>query len=113
MTLEAFAAECNRHIKAGHEFLAYWHPHGFMLLRQGMLGAYSEWEGGRWVTRKPKKAKASAANKLRKIIAQMKKDRHIGPVYTVEYMGGVLVKEGDADALQTIRIPGSSDSVDS
>lgn len=37
MTAAQFAAECNRHIQAGHDFLAYWHPAGFMLLRQGTI----------------------------------------------------------------------------
>ena len=140
MTAMQFAAECNRHIEAGHEFLAYWHPQGFMLLRQGTVKtteyyvtvrgdlrsadttyvAKSEEErdallhryGNRVEEVKPhpvtKKVKASAVSKLRKIIGQLRKSMYT--LYTVEYAGGVLVKEGaDPDGLQAIRIPGSGD----
>ena len=140
MTAMQFAAECNRHIEAGHEFLAYWHPQGFMLLRQGTVKtteyyvtvrgdlrsadttyvAKSEEErdallhryGNRVEEVKPhpvtKKVKASAVSKLRKIIGQLRKSMYT--LYTVEYAGGVLVKEGaDPDVLQAIRIPGSGD----
>ena len=138
MTAMQFAAECNRHIEAGHEFLAYWHPQGFMLLRQGTVktteyhitvrgsvrdtdSAYiarSEEErdallhqfGHRVETVKPKtttkKVKASAVSKMRKIIGQLQRSGYT--LYTVEYVGGVRVKEGaDPDVLQAIRIPGS------
>lgn len=140
MTAMQFAAECNRHIEAGHEFLAYWHPQGFMLLRQGTVAlteyhitveggvrdpdtayvARSEEErdallhryGSRVKEVKPKittkKVKAAAVNKMRKIIGQLR--RSVYTLYTVEYVDGVLMKEGaDPDVLQAIRIPGSGD----
>lgn len=136
MTAMQFAAECNRHIDAGHEFLAYWHPQGFMLLRQGTVKTteyYIAVEGGvrgpnttyiakseeerdallhqfgrRVKEVKPKtttkKVKAAAVNKMRKIIGQLR--RSVYTLYTVEYVGGVLMKEGaDPDVLQAIRIP--------
>lgn len=53
-----------------------------------------------------RKVKASAISKMRKIIDQLHKDPRIGPVYTVEFDGCVLVKTGpDSDVLASLSVP--------
>lgn len=57
-----------------------------------------------------KKVSKGTVNKLRKIIAQLQKDPRIGPVYTVEFDGTMLIKEGDdLDALSALRVPAGRD----
>ena len=56
------------------------------------------------------KTKTSSVNKLRKIITQLQKDPRIGPVYTVEFDGTMLMKEGDdLNALSALRVSAGRD----
>lgn len=56
--------------------------------------------------KKHRKVKASAISKMRKIIDQLQKDPRIGPVYTVEFDGCILVKTGpDANILSSLNVP--------
>lgn len=53
-----------------------------------------------------KTVKSSAISKMRKIIDQLHKDPRIGPVYTVEFDGRVLVKTApDSSILASLNVP--------
>lgn len=49
LSIEQFVKTCAEHIKRREYFLAYWHPHGFGLLRTGEV-MIEEWDVHVWDT---------------------------------------------------------------
>lgn len=119
MSIEAFVKLCAGHVEKGERFIAYHHPHGFMLLRTATpYTAFTMEPHGAYIESKETKracAPKTLVNRLRKEIARMRKDPHCQPLRVVELddNGNLYTEGADLNDLFAVQLSAGRDSVDS
>lgn len=89
-------------IEAQQPFIAYWHEHGYGILRTGEVNMYlPDGRGGRKLT--TCRPSVASVKKLRRQIERMRRDWVTrGSLLAVEYDGASLAAEGDPQLLEAL-----------